>query len=69
MLKQDIKRALQQRTKADFISYSGVKRAMSIGDGKAQELLAGLEFYRDGRRKMYLIHDVTNRIYNKVGRF
>ena len=65
MNKQDIKRILEQRTHADFISINDIKKSLSIGHPKAKQLLAGLEYYQDGKRQLYLISDVSQRIYSR----
>ena len=65
MNKQDIKRILEQRTHADFISINDIKKSLSIGLRKGKLLLAGLEYYVEGKRQLYVISDVSQRIYSR----
>ncbi len=66
-LKQQIKRDLAAHVDgAGFINKTQVGTFMKAGDDSVNGILAGLEYFQDGRSKRYLISDVAGRIASKM---
>lgn len=66
MEKTQIKDELMKYTgKRPFISQTELAKVLHIGKDSARELVNGLAYYVNGKRKDFLIDDVAERIYEK----
>lgn len=46
----------------DYPTISQIAKYMGKGRDQVRELIAGLEYYQNGRKKQYFVNDVVDRI-------
>ena len=64
LTKTEIKKALLMwNGNRPFISITEIARSLKIGRDKARELVSGLGYIENGRRKDYLVDAVAERLY------
>ena len=66
MNKSDIKKAMRQSAKgAEFVTHEQITLFLGCGNDKAYELTGGLMHFKSGRRKLYSVEEVAQRIWNE----
>ena len=62
MTKTEIKNELVNAIGSPMASKADLEKALKVGRKKVDQICAGLDFMRAGRKKLFLISDVAARI-------
>lgn len=64
MEKATIQRELEQVSGGVFITQSQIKKALGCGNDTLGDVVSGLDYITFGKKKRYLIKDITDRLWN-----
>lgn len=60
--KQVKRELLEWNGRRPFISLTEICKAMHVGKDRARAIVTGLDYFRNGKRKDFLVEDVARRI-------
>ena len=60
MNKQDVRRSFERH--GNFLSVTQVAECMGVDRGTARQMLVGLSYIPCGRKKLYHINDISERL-------
>jgi len=68
MTKQEIIRDIKNSTGKSFLNISELADYFGVGREKIRsEVVAGLEYYEQGKGKKYFVNDIADRIMSRRG--
>lgn len=67
MTKTEIRKSLATAAGSEFPTISEISRYMGVSRQSVRNLLDGLDFFQQGKRKRYFVGDVADRIMQNRG--